>query len=126
MNAGGSEEAPVPTNKQRLQQAFDQITQMCAQNLQLQAELADAQKGKGVDRGRQPQRGPRTDMFSVPQPPHYGGPPEHSPMGTWNQDRPPPLAGIKPTLLAVPAKFKGEHDDIDHFLGDCQMYFETF
>ncbi len=32
---------------------------------------------------------------------------------------------MKPTFER-PAKFKGEHDDIDRFLGDCAMYFELF
>ncbi len=32
---------------------------------------------------------------------------------------------MKPTFER-PAKFKGEHDDIDRFLGDCTTYFELF
>ncbi len=32
---------------------------------------------------------------------------------------------MKPTFER-PAKFKGEHDDIDRFLGDCATYFELF
>ncbi len=32
---------------------------------------------------------------------------------------------MKPTFER-PAKFKGEHDDIDRFLGDCATYFEVF
>lgn len=58
--------------------------------------------------------------------PNYQGPPDHDPTGTWNIDRPPPLVGIKPVLLPVPSKFKGDHDNIDRFLGNCQTYFETF
>ncbi len=32
---------------------------------------------------------------------------------------------MKPTFER-PAKFKGEHDNIDQFLGDCTTYFELF
>ncbi len=32
---------------------------------------------------------------------------------------------MKPTFER-PAKFRGEHDDIDRFLGDCATYFEIF
>ncbi len=65
-------------------------------------------------------------MFSVPCLLNYDGPPEHGPIGPWNIDHPLPMAGIKPILMRAPTPFKGEHDDIDRFLGDCQMYFEAF
>lgn len=29
-------------------------------------------------------------------------------------------------MFKRPAKFKGDHDDIDQFLGDCNAYFEVF
>ncbi len=34
--------------------------------------------------------------------------------------------GIKPILMKTPTPFKGEHDDIERFLGDCLTYFEVF
>ncbi len=126
MGTGGLEEAPAPTVNQCLQQMHDLIVQMRTEYSQLQQELANAMKGKGPDRGRQPHPGPRRDMFSILRPPNYSGPPEHGPTGTWNTDQPLPLAGIKPILLRTPALFKGEHNDIDRFLRDCQMYFKTF
>ncbi len=94
------------------------------QNLQLQQELAESRKM--VNRGRPPCLGPWQDWHSVPRPPNYQGPPDYGPTGSWAVDQPPPLAGIKPTLLSVPSKFKGEHDDINRFLGDCQTYFKMF
>lgn len=36
------------------------------------------------------------------------------------------MARVKPLLMRTPLLFKGEHDDIDQFLGDCQVYFEVF
>ncbi|PBK65105.1 hypothetical protein ARMSODRAFT_1022534 [Armillaria solidipes] len=45
-------------------------------------------------------------------------------MGDFNDDN--PHVGVKPTLLKPPRVFKGEHDDISRFLGDCQTYFEVF
>lgn len=65
-------------------------------------------------------------MFSVPRLPSWDGPPDHGPVGSWNADHPPAMAGIKPILMKTPTLFKGDHDDIDRFLGDCQTYFEAF
>lgn len=65
-------------------------------------------------------------MFSVPRPPGYHGPPPNRPVRTWNAADPPALTGIKPILMKPPAPFKGDHDDIERFLGDCTMYFEIF
>lgn len=36
------------------------------------------------------------------------------------------MTRVKPILMKGPAMFKGDHDDIDRFLGDCQTYFKTF
>ncbi len=123
MDAADQGDASAPTTEQRMQQLLVQITQMCTQNSQLQQELADAQRPEW---GRRPPVRPQRDMFSLPHPPNYDGPPSHRPTGTWNTDQLPPLMGIKPILLQTPTPFKGEHDDIDRFLGDCQTYFETF
>ncbi len=65
-------------------------------------------------------------MFLMPCPPNYSGPPPHGPTGTWNAAEPPTMMGIKLILMKTPAPFKGEHNDIDQFLGDCQTYFEAF
>ncbi|SJL18796.1 uncharacterized protein ARMOST_22397 [Armillaria ostoyae] len=34
--------------------------------------------------------------------------------------------GIKPILMQPPKAFKGAHDDIEHFVGDCITYFKVF
>lgn len=36
------------------------------------------------------------------------------------------MAGIKPILMKMPTLFRGEHDNINRFLGDCQTYFKAF
>ncbi|SJL09285.1 uncharacterized protein ARMOST_12662 [Armillaria ostoyae] len=36
------------------------------------------------------------------------------------------LLEIKPVMLKPPLPFKGEYDNIERFIGDCFMYFETF
>ncbi|SJL12773.1 uncharacterized protein ARMOST_16204 [Armillaria ostoyae] len=38
----------------------------------------------------------------------------------------PLLGDQKPVLLQTPKPFKGDHDDIEHFLGNCITYFEAF
>ncbi len=103
---------------------------MREENVQLHEELEQVRagdKGKDPDRGRPsgpPLRRPRTDHFSVPRPPHYD-PPDHGPLGEWAAEPPAPFLGMKPTFER-PTKFKGDHDDIDRFLGDCVTYFELF
>ncbi len=61
--AGGSGAPLETTMEQRLQQAHDQITQMCTEYLQLQQELADARKQKEIDRGRRLPPGLQQDCF---------------------------------------------------------------
>ncbi len=34
--------------------------------------------------------------------------------------------GVKPVLLKPPMMFKGEHDNIPQFVGDCLTYFEAY
>ncbi len=36
------------------------------------------------------------------------------------------MAGVKPILVKAPCPFKGNHDDIEQFLGDCTTYFKIF
>ncbi len=50
--AGGSGEAPVPTDQDRLQQAYIQIMQMCTEQKQLMQELKGLRKGKEPNQGR--------------------------------------------------------------------------
>ncbi len=38
----------------------------------------------------------------------------------------PLIAEVKPILMDKPEHFKGAHDDIKRFLGDCVTYFEVF
>ncbi len=83
---------------------------------------------KGKKPGHDPLRctGPQTDRFSLPQPTNYEGPPTSGPSGTYTIDRLLPMSEVKPFLMEKPEHFKGAHDDIERFLGDCQTYFEVF
>ncbi len=36
------------------------------------------------------------------------------------------MSGVKPIFMKKPEHFKGAHDDIEHFIGDCKTYFEVF
>ncbi len=126
MGAGGLREAPAPTIEQRLQQSQDQVTQMHAQCLWLQQELEDLKKGKETERGHRRPPGPPNNKFSVPRPTGYKGPPPQGPSGNWGIDNIPPFMGIKPLLMRTPVLFKGNHDNIEQFIGDCQTYFEAF
>ncbi len=114
MDTGGEGSGPplVPTAEERVVQMEAQMIAMREENVQLLEELAQARAG---DKGKGPERG---------RPPHYN-PPERGPLGEWSTDPPAPFLGVKPTFER-PAKFKGEHDDIDRFLGDCATYFEVF
>ncbi len=126
----GSGSAPSLTAEERIAQMKAQMIAMRDENVQLHEELIQARagdKGKDPNQGRPsgpPLRKPRTDHFSIPRPPNYN-PPEHGPLGDWPTEPPAPFLGMKPTFER-PAKFKGEHDDIDRFLGDCNTYFELF
>ncbi len=107
-----------------------QMIAMRNENVQLLEDLAwvrAGDKGKDPDRGQAsgpPLRKPRTDHFSVPRLPNYH-PPDRGPLGEWTVEPPAPFLGMKPTFER-PAKFKGDHDDIERFLGDCTTYFELF
>ncbi len=126
----GSSDAPPRTAEERMAQMEAQMIAMREENVQLLEELGQLRagdKGKDRDRGRPSGphlRKPRTDYFSIPRPPHYD-PPKSGPLGEWSTDPPAPFLGVKPTFER-PAKFKGDHDDIDRFLGDCATYFEIF
>ncbi len=126
----GSGGPPPRTAEERITQMEAQMSAMREENVQLLEELSQARagdKGKDPDRGRPsgpPLRKPSSNHFSIPRPPNYN-PPECGPLGEWSTDPPAPFLGMKPTFER-PAKFKGEHDDIDRFLGDCATYFELF
>ncbi len=132
MDTGGEGSGLPPTimAEARVLQMEAQMSAIRDENVQLLEELAQARagdKGKDPNRGRPsdpPLRKPRTDHFSVPRPPNYD-PPECGPLGQWPAEPPAPFLGVKPTFER-PAKFKGEHDDINRFLGDCATYFEIF
>ncbi len=131
MDTGGEGSGNPPrTAEERIAQMEAQMVAMRDENVQLLEELGRARagdKGKDPDRGRPsgpPLRKPRTDHFSLPRPPNYR-PPDHGPLGEWSTDPPAPFLSMKPTFER-PAKFKGDHDDIDRFLGDCATYFELF
>ncbi len=132
MDTGGEGSGPPPpcTAEERISQMEAQMSAMRDENVQLLEKLTQARagdKGKDPDRGQPsgpPLRRPRTDHFSNPRPPNYN-PPELGPLGEWPAEPPAPFLGMKPTFER-PAKFKGEHDDIDRFLGDCTTYFELF
>lgn len=72
------------------------------------------------------EEGPPTHRFSIPRPDDYEGPLTQGPSGTYPSDARLPMSEIKPLLMEKPQYFKGAHDDIERFLGDCRTYFETF
>ncbi len=122
----GSGPPPEPSLEEHLLQAQEQIVRMCAQEEQLREEL-QKMKGKEPNWGRPscPPYQPDQDRFSVPRPPGYD-PPDQGPVGAWDTDAMHSFLSIKPILVKTPTLFKGEHDDIDQFIGDCLTYFKAF
>ncbi|SJK97314.1 uncharacterized protein ARMOST_00566 [Armillaria ostoyae] len=149
--AGGSNDPPQPTREEKLEKA--RLQSMINQNeynlLKAQLEAAqdkmmghnmiwDLNQPPNDNKGKKPERGrpfvpnyrrplhEREDQFSVPRPlPGKGRPnPMPQPIG----QAPPDAAylGIKPILMQPPKPFKGVHDDIKRFIGDCITYFEAF
>ncbi len=39
---------------------------------------------------------------------------------------PPAFLSTRPIIMKLPKPFKGEHNNMDRFIGDCNAYFETF
>ncbi len=115
---------PEVTTEQRLQQAQTQIAQMCDVENQLRAQLEEARQQPEPERGRQPHPGPQADMYSVPRPPGWTGPPGTGPAGIYKECA--AMMGVKSILMKTPRPFSGTHADIEQFLGDCTMYFEAF
>ncbi|SJL08317.1 uncharacterized protein ARMOST_11680 [Armillaria ostoyae] len=119
---GGSNNPPIPSKEEHLQEA------------RLKSETSN----DNDDKGKKPERGwpylPNwkrpiyecDNQFSVPRPPPERGCPHPmlQPVGT----APPNAAylGIKPILMQPPKPFKGAHNDIKCFIGDCITYFEAF
>ncbi|SJL04215.1 uncharacterized protein ARMOST_07576 [Armillaria ostoyae] len=124
---------PIPTSAECLQEAWDIAERKAKRIEELKEEVAEAErahdshvqywnlpiqdKGKGPDRGRPPAPGPtqpheRQDRYSP------------NPISFYADDA--PHLHIKPMMLAPPKDFKGDHDDIDRYIGDCLTYFEVF
>ncbi len=117
---------PNPTNEERLEQAhvlYDHERQR-ADCLEQEIEALRLGQQPGCDPLQR--RGPPTHRFSIPQPDNYEGPPPTGPSGIYDHEHPPPVNGIKPILMEKPQYFKGAHNDIKRFLGDCKTYFEVF
>ncbi len=53
-------------------------------------------------------------------------PPGQGPVGSWDTDNQPAFLGVRPILMKTPKLFKGDHDDMDRFIGDCNTYFKVF
>ncbi len=139
--AGGSGGIPQPTDTERLDQAIKEIGRMRRRQEELEKELEDTWAGKGKEPlcpGEAPRGQPlplnpmqllyqRMDRYSVPWPPDDPPPdPFLASIGRWNEDMLPLFLGIKPILLQPPCAFKGDHDVIKWFLGDCLTYFDMF
>ncbi|SJK98310.1 uncharacterized protein ARMOST_01575 [Armillaria ostoyae] len=98
--------------------------------------LRPSDKGKNPERGRQPAHLPlppnqyrplwrRDDRYSVPRPPPDRGRPDPLPQPVGMADPTAPFMNVRPTMVAIPKAFVGDHEDIERFIGDCLMYFEA-
>ncbi|SJL10868.1 uncharacterized protein ARMOST_14263 [Armillaria ostoyae] len=45
--------------------------------------------------------------------------------GATTADATAPFMNVRPTMVAIPKVFTGDHEDIEQFIGDCLMYFEA-
>ncbi len=126
MGAGSSGQPPEPTDAERLAQAHELYHQERLRADHLEQEVEKLRKGKQP--GRDPLRhtGLRTDRFSLPRPENYKGPPDTGPTGVYPIDHPPSMSGVKPIFMEKPEHFKGAHNDIERFIGDCKTYFKVF
>ncbi|SJL16394.1 uncharacterized protein ARMOST_19918 [Armillaria ostoyae] len=66
-----------------------------------------------------------SNQFSVPRPPPGKGRPHSMPQPIGLAPSNATYLSIKPILMQLPKPFKGAHDDIKHFIGDCITYFEA-
>lgn len=65
------------------------------------------------------------DQYSIPRYHRFNpNEPGEGPLGTLSRTNNAPYLDIKPILVKVPEYFKGEHDDMERFFGDCITYFE--
>ncbi|SJL16255.1 uncharacterized protein ARMOST_19775 [Armillaria ostoyae] len=98
--------------------------------------LRPSNAGKDPERGRQPAHLPlppnqyrplwrRDDRYSVPRPPPDRGRPDPLPQPVGEADATAPFMNVRPTMIAIPKVFTGNHEDIERFIGDCLMYFEA-
>ncbi|SJK99899.1 uncharacterized protein ARMOST_03210 [Armillaria ostoyae] len=92
----------------------------------------DNNKGKKPDRGHpfvpnyQHPLHKQEDRFSVPRPPPGKGCPHPMPQPIGHAPENAAYLRIKPILMQPPKPFKGAHNNIEHFIGDCITYFEAF
>ncbi len=68
----------------------------------------------------------QTDQYLVSRPPPKWELPEPYPCPVGQMSDNTLFLGIKPILLQLPKVFKGEHNDIKRFFGDCLTYFKVF
>lgn len=124
---GGPPMPPAPdTTNDQLQQLMRQMAQLRDENVQLRDDLLDLQN-RQQQRGRPgaPPYRPDPDHYSISRPPGWV-PLGQGPVGEWDVNDEPAFLGSKPILMKTPEPFKGDHDDMDRFLGDCHTYFEVY
>ncbi len=119
-------EGPGPTNEERIEQARALYKQEQRRADRLEQEIEALRLGQRPGRDPLRRRGPPTNRFSIPRPDNYEGPLTMGPSGTYNHEHSLSMSSIKPLLMEKPQYFKGAHDNIERFLGDCKTYFETF
>ncbi|SJL01312.1 uncharacterized protein ARMOST_04632 [Armillaria ostoyae] len=85
-------------------------------------EVDEPQPG-GTGQPPVPQWQPHTGFFKGAKPPDRYADPSANPIDAMKEDA--PWIGCKPNLIRKPLPFKGEPDDIDWFITDCQMYFQV-
>ncbi|SJL06745.1 uncharacterized protein ARMOST_10087 [Armillaria ostoyae] len=149
--AGGLNDPLQPTREERLERARLQSQENRSEYDILKAQLEAAQdkmtrhdqtwdfnQPPDDDKGKKPECGhplipnyrrplyKREDRFSVPHPSRGKGRPHPMPQPIGHAPPDAAYLGIKPILMQPPKPFKGTHDDIEHFIGDCITYFEAF
>ncbi len=117
---------PLQAPQDRTDQLIQQVALLRDENLCLHNDVADLRQC-AMQRGRPgaPAYHPDPDHYSIPCPPGWA-PPGNGPIGDWDADKPPAFLSSRPIIMKLPKPFEGEHDDMDHFIGDCNAYFEMF
>ena len=109
---------PQPTMEEWVNQLMQQMVNLRGENVQLRNKVQDLRQGNR-GRPRAPPYRLDPDYYSIPRPPGIGL------TGEWDATNAPTFLGVKPILMTLES-FKGEHDDMDRFIGDCNTYFEVF